>query len=944
MEVLRLCEWAFETAWATVKDCPRGWFSLKKRAGKCERLPLQKQAVKTPLLSFAVAYCASTLTPLIAQEAPTPPAAPAAKTPRLSPAPNNHVSLDKAALGREFLISASVIPQMVAATGTSLAGKIVRFEVFHDGVDMYESSEGFVVTKDLPTRRLLTTFPIVSQDENKVVIDFNAGMRRVFNDIWYAVSEPGTALPGRSPINQARSLEIPQGRVFEVRPEGEQLVVRQSAQVRDRQNDPNKEDRFEIRYFISEYTPGDFKSKEQGPAVSRYVRFFESYPQIENETGRTRSHIALFDIRKPIVIHYSANTPPEYEGAVKDGILYWNRAFGREVVQAAKAPEGVTAPDSRFSLVQWVPWDNAGFAYADVIVDPRSGASQRGQAFMTSTFSFSGRSRARALLRNMRTVTANPPAPGPKKLGEDVGAEAGAVFSNARACETDVVAFAESFAAGLEAALADPKFNDAVAKRVAGDYVREVVAHEVGHVLGLRHNFGASVSATLTPKELSEWFTAYLADDETKLYAERIPAASVMDYIDLKSAVFVGRKIRKTAEILPYDNAAIRWGYLASNEVVEKKMLFGTDQDTQSYGDVAPFDYGAEPLIGAYAAIGEEIKNLPNSVIEQFIAAKAPRDPRDKRPLEQLSLNPEVVAKRLAETYGRLLSWFKAGQRSLRVERNFPFVGPLNQKEVYRAHFKALNEQIDKLGGVDRAVFSYLPVDLKLEFKGEPVGAEVAAKVDARQLSERLEKLLESPEYSQFTGLDEQPSSFTKEDKELIVRRGKMYFAALEKEVLKQLCQKLEKAPRDIAVQGFEEVAEDDIVARLEKRVIDLAREIILSRSEEKRHRGRVDKSFVEVAEFRYELETRLIAARLLADGAGSFRSWATEPRADLGRQLKDAVDASLNAQNFREFKESQLSRPLRDWYLNQQNVLGMLGYKPGMGVPAMPAPRPPGP
>lgn len=806
---------------------------------------------------------------------------------------------------------------------------------------MYESSEGMVVTKDLPTRRLLTTFPIVSQDDVSVVIDFNAGMRRVFNDIWYASSEPTGAMPARSPINQARSLEIPQGRTFEVRYEGEQLVVRQSAQVRDRQNDPNKEERFEIRYFISEYNSGGFETKEHSPAAARYVRFFESYPQIETESGRIASRIALFDIRKPIVIHYSANTPMEYEGAVRDGILYWNRAFGREVVQAAKAPEGVTAPDSRFSLVQWVPWDNAGFAYADVIVDPRSGASQRGQAFMTSTFSVSGRARARALLRNMRSVPTTPAAPAPRKFGEEGGENRGWLFSNARACEADASAFAESFAAGIEAALADPKFSDAAAKRVAGDYVREVVAHEVGHVLGLRHNFGASLSATLTQKELSDWFASYLSDDETKLHADRIPATSVMDYLDLKSSVFVGRKIRKTAEVLPYDSAAIRWGYLASNEVVEKKMLFGTDQDIQTYGDVTPFDYGNEPLISAYASIGEEIKNLPNSVIEQFIAARAPRDPRDKRPLEQLSLNPEVVAKRLAETYGRLLSWFKAGTRSLRVERNFPFVGPLNQKEVYRAHFKALNEQIEKLGGVDRAVFSYLPVDLKLELKGEPAGVEVAAKMDAKQLTERLEKLLESPEYTQFTGLDEQPASFTKEDKELIVRRGRMYFAELEKEVLKRLCQKLEKAPRDLAVQGFEEVAEDDVIARLEKRIMDLAKEIVLSRNEEKRHKGKVDKAFVEVTEFRYELETRLTAARMLAEGAGSFRSWATEARTDLGKQLKEAVDASLNAQNFRDFKESQLSRPLRDWYLNQQNVLGTLGYKPPMGMPALPVPKP---
>jgi hypothetical protein len=89
------------------------------------------------------------------------------------------VAIPKDAFGKEFLLSASIIPQIVAATSTSLAGKIVQFELFHDGVDLYESTEGLVVTKDLPARRLLTTFPIIPQDDPaKVVIDFNAGMRR----------------------------------------------------------------------------------------------------------------------------------------------------------------------------------------------------------------------------------------------------------------------------------------------------------------------------------------------------------------------------------------------------------------------------------------------------------------------------------------------------------------------------------------------------------------------------------------------------------------------------------------------------------------------------------------------------------------------------------------------------------------------------------------------
>ena len=66
-----------------------------------------------------------------------------------------------------------------------------------------------------------------------------------------------------------------------------------------------------------------------------------------------------------------------------------------------KAPEGATAPDANLNLIQWVPWDNAGFAYADVLLDPITGESGHGQAYITSVFAFAGKSRARALLRAM---------------------------------------------------------------------------------------------------------------------------------------------------------------------------------------------------------------------------------------------------------------------------------------------------------------------------------------------------------------------------------------------------------------------------------------------------------------------------------------------------------------------------------------------------------------
>jgi hypothetical protein len=97
-----------------------------------------------------------------------------------------------------------------------------------------------------------------------------------------------------------------------------------------------------------------------------------------------------------------------------------------------------------------------------------------------------------------------------------------------------------------------------------------------------------------------------------------------------------------------------------------------------------------------------------------------------------------------------------------------------------------------------------------------------------------------------------------------------------------------------------------------------VAREVVLARSEERRHKGKVDKATVEVADFRFDLEARSAAARMLSDGSGSFRNWCAEPRADIAKLLRENVDAALNVQNFREFKESLLSRTLRDWYLNR--------------------------
>ncbi len=850
--------------------------------------------------------------------------APAEETNKIAPelqvADGFQLAIPKAGLGLDYLFTASLIPQTRAATSTGLAGKIVRFELFPDGVDMYESTRGLVVTEDLPARRLLASFAIVSQNASRVVIDFNKGMHRVFTQTW--TEGGGLDLDGRD-----RVLEVPESRVFEMRQEEGRVIIRQSVQLRSRQSDENLEARYEARYFLSPYKPGAYDGKEPSIIDNRYARFFETDGQIEPVTGRVSTRIARFDIRHPVTFYYSANTPSNYVDAVKDGILYWNLAFGKEIVLAAKAPNGATAPNAKYNIIQWVPWDNAGFAYADALLDPLSGESEHGQAYITSVFAFYGRADARILLRTLEEMAE------PKKDDKKNTAALRfklPFFSSAPACEMDQQEFARQMAHGLQEVLTNDALTDEAVLRISQDYVREVVAHEVGHVLGLRHNFAGSLDATLSRKELDDWFKAYVAGKPADAFTNKLTANSVMDYNILQSGVFIGWRMRTLKEALPHDRAAIAWGYFNSSEARDKKMLFATDDDVGRYGDVRRFDYGPDPVVNAYADMAETINLLPNAIIETFIRARTPRNTNDRVPLEQVNLSPVAYARQLSYQFADELSWFRKDTRSVRIENQFDFVGDLNQKERYQAHWKYLNTQLTQLGGPDRAVFSFLPVDLKLDLKQEPTNVPVVQRLNTSNLTARLEKLLDSTNYKTFVGLDDKKTNFTKEEHDLIIQRGKIFFEQLEKETVKQVCLRLEDAPRTLGVEANGAVGEDDAVSKLEQRIIELAKIVVTAKKDEtNRISGKLNAGRVEVVEFKYDQETRLAAAKALNEKTGSFKSWAEDAKSDLNGELKKDVEASLQIDHLKDFKVSQLSRPLREWYQQQQDILALLPALP---------------
>ena len=367
-------------------------------------------------------------------------------------------------------------------------------------------------------------------------------------------------------------------------------------------------------------------------------------------------------------------------------------------------------------------------------------------------------------------------------------------------------------------------------------------------------------------------------------------------------------------------------------EARDKKLLFGTDQDIRRYGDVRPYDYGEDPVVGSYNEMAQIINLLPNNVIETFIRARAPRNPHDRIPLEQVNLRYNYYARSLAGQFEDILLWFKSGTRSLRVENKFDFIGDLNRKERLQAHWEYLTNQIERLGGVDRAAFSFMPVDLKLEMKStndNGSNAFVVERLNATNLTTRLQKILTNANYSTFVGLDDKKYSFTKEEQELIVKRGQKFFEELEKEVIRQVCQRLTNASRDLDFEANGHVSEDDALAKLDQRIIDLAKLVITTQDETNRIEGKEDKQIVSVPHFKYDQATRLDAARMLGPSTGSYKGWADSAKSDINDALKKEIDIALGLDHYKDFKPSVLSRPLEEWYQEQQEILGLLPAAP---------------
>ena len=322
---------------------------------------------------------------------------------------------------------------------------------------------------------------------------------------------------------------------------------------------------------------------------------------------------AVSDPIKPIAFLVDRNVPMAYRETVRAAILEWNKAFEKVGISNAITVEQ-QADDAKSDTLDFgrpsVRWMlNAEPAFAAIgpsHVDPRTGE------ILDATIAFEGMA-----ARNQRGLRSQVLTPGQTSTG--ARAEPMELVPNhapneafpgaVQLCQhADLAAEQMSYAMDVLEARGELDPDSPMAQQFVQDYVKDSIMHEVGHALGLRHNFRASRAYT----------EAQLSDPEfTRAYGT---TGSVMEYnaVNLPSPGKTGGMPFQTT-LGPYDYWAIEYAYkpmpAGSTPETERAELqriaarssepllaFGTDEDI-FFGldpETIQLDLGNDPL--AFAA------------------------------------------------------------------------------------------------------------------------------------------------------------------------------------------------------------------------------------------------------------------------------------------------------------------------------------------------------
>ncbi|HEU4621515.1 MAG TPA: zinc-dependent metalloprotease, partial [Burkholderiaceae bacterium] len=267
---------------------------------------------------------------------------------------------------------------------------------------------------------------------------------------------------------------------------------------------------------------------------------------------------AMSEPIKPITFWLDREIPVKYRAPITAGILEWNKAFERigfkNAIEVKQQPDDADfdTGDALHASIRWMTTATPSFgAIGPSHVDPRTGeildADIGWDANMTRN------------LRIFRAEVANNNGGGnaigytpmyDERTGE-LRAGKSQAATNGRACAHFEYAERElGFALAMLEARGELDPESPQAERFVAEYLKDVTMHEVGHALGLRHNFRAS--------------TVYTAEqlDDPDFTAKNGISGSVMEYSPINLGLRKGKQGQYFSSTLgPYDYWAIEYAY-----------------------------------------------------------------------------------------------------------------------------------------------------------------------------------------------------------------------------------------------------------------------------------------------------------------------------------------------------------------------------------------------